>query len=189
MGKVEARRITFEEYLKMPETMRRYEIVEGVMRMTPAPSGRHQLVVGRLYRLLAEHVERRGLGVVMVAPFDVVLSREPLKARQPDVLFLSRERGGSEEEVKRMAFLEVGPDLVVEVLSPSEGGEDLEEKILDYCKAGVRECWLVRPEEGAVEVLRLSEEGPRRLGVFAREEKMRSEVLPGLDLKVEEILG
>ena len=189
MGKVVARRLTFEEYLKMPETMRRYEIIDGVMRMTPAPSGRHQLVAFRLARILADFVEARGLGVVLMAPFDVILSREPLRTRQPDILFLSKERGGEPEKVLELPFLEVGPDLVVEVLSPSEGGAELEEKILDYCRIGVRECWLVRPEEGVVEVLRLSECGPERIGVFGRGEAARGEVLPGLEVSVDEIMG
>ena len=189
MGKVGARRLTFEEYLRMPETTRRYEIIDGVMRMTPAPSVRHQLIVGRIYRRLAEHVESKRLGVVIHAPVDVLLSREPLRTRQPDILFLSRERGGEEERVSEMPFLEVGPDLVVEVLSPSESRTELEEKVLDYCRSGVRECWLVRPEEGEIEVLRLAKEGAQRIGVYGRNEEIRSEVLPNLRLKVKDVLG
>ncbi len=184
-------RLTFEDYLKMPEVKGRYEIVDGVMRMTPAPNIEHQWIVGRLFKILDRFVEERRLGVVLMAPVDVVISRQPLRTRQPDVLFLSRERGGKPEaaEFRSLPFLEVGPDLVVEVLSPSETRADIEEKIADYCQLGVRECWVVSPEARTVEILRLSKERPERVGIFGRGERAKSEALPEFEIEVDEIFG
>ena len=188
---VEGRVITFEEYLRMPEVKGRYEIIDGVMRMTPAPSMEHQWLLKRLYNLLDDFVSRRGLGVVFFAPVDVVIAREPLRTRQPDLLFLSKERGGvpSRGAFKGRHFLEAGPDLVVEVLSPSETREEVEEKLADYCRIGVRECWIVSPEAETVEVLRLTAEGPERIGLFGRGDVARGEVLEGFEVKVDEIFG
>src|SRR5688500_5755161 len=114
--------LAYEEWRSLPETNRPYEIVDGVMRMPPAPSSDHQWTVFRFGRKLADHVEERILGVVLPAPVDVVLQRDPLRTRQPDLLFLSTERTGirGRAELQRMPLLEVAPDLVVEVLSPGD---------------------------------------------------------------------
>ncbi|MCH8282412.1 MAG: Uma2 family endonuclease, partial [Chloroflexi bacterium] len=148
----QTQRLTYEEYLKGPEIKARYDIVDGVMIMAPAPSVNHQQVLGNLYTHLRLFILAQALGKVLFAPLDVVIQREPLRTRQPDLLFVSNERS---EILGQM--VEGAPDLVVEVLSPSNSRADVEAKLADYGGLGVRECWLVSPEGITVEVLTWAE--------------------------------
>lgn len=182
---VKARALSYEEYLALPETMARYDILDGVMVMTPAPTIWHQEVVLRIAEFLRGFSRGKGLGTVLVAPVDVVISKEPLRVRQPDVLFVSAERCPPERLMEMERIEGFGPDLVVEVLSPSESKEALAEKLRDYARAGVRECWLVEPATRTVEVLALSGEGARRTGLFRSGQVARSEVLEGFSLPVD----
>ena len=86
--------LTYEDYLLMPQIHQPSEIIQGELRMTPAPSPDHQWVAMNIYTLLRQFVAKRGLGVVLAAPCDVIISRSPLQTRQPDVLFLNAERTG-----------------------------------------------------------------------------------------------
>src|SRR5579862_9767523 len=89
------KQLTFAEYLLTPETRQRYDIVDGKVIMAPAPTSEHQWLAFQLAKPLDAFVRQNRLGVVLMAPLDVVIRSEPkLKTRQPDVTFLSRERTG-----------------------------------------------------------------------------------------------
>ena len=106
--------LDYAAYLKTPETMRRYDIVDGSMiLMSPGPDAPHQETSGEIYTLLKRHVERHRSGEVYYAPLDVIISKSPLRARQPDVLYISNSRLGLID-----GPIHGGPDLVVEILSP-----------------------------------------------------------------------
>lgn len=188
---IEVKTLTFEEYRAMPEMKQRYEIIDGELLMSPAPTSDHQWIVGNIFDPLRRFVKERSLGVVLVAPVDVVIQREPLRTRQPDVLYLSAERSGvrGRAELRTMPVLEIPPDLVVEVLSPGETRRDMDEKLEDYRKIDVRECWLVSPEAETVEVLRLSSEGVEMVNIYGLSGTFRSELLEGFTLSVREIFG
>ena len=188
---IEVKTLTFEEYLAMPEMKQRFEIIDGELIMSPAPTSGHQWLVGKIFVLLWTFVLERNLGVVLAAPVDVVIQRDPLRTRQPDVLYLSAERSGvrGRAELRAMPVLEIPPDLVVEVLSPSDTRRDMDDKLEDYRKIGVRECWLVSPEAETVEVLRLSSEGVETVNIYGIGGTLRSEVLENFTLGVREIFG
>ena len=188
---VEPRLLTYEDYLALPETVQRYEIIDGEMIMTPAPNAEHQWIVGNLYRLLFDFAQRTQVGVVLTAPLDVLITRQPLRTRQPDVLFLSAQRTGltNRQSLRGLQSLEMAPDLVVEVLSPSENPTDLAEKLADYALIGVQECWLVDPETETVEVVRWSGEGKEVRELFDSGDTLRSQVLPLLKLPVTEVFA
>lgn len=114
--------ITYEQYLNLPEVMQRYEILDGEMIMSPAPTSEHQWIVLKLAMLLSAFISERSLGVVLIAPVDVIIRREPLRTRQSDVLYLSAERTGvrGRAELRTMPVLEIAPDLIVDVLSPGD---------------------------------------------------------------------
>lgn len=185
------KKISYEEYLAMPETNLRYEIVDGEMIMSPAPTSEHQWFLSNLFDALRAYVKRKKLGVVLPAPVDVLIRKAPLKTRQPDILFLSAERTGitGRAQLRDMPVIEVAPDLVVEVLSPSDTRGVLRNKLQDYIKIGVRECWLISPQAETVEVLRLSLEGAKRIHLFGAGDMLRSEILPGFKMKVDEIFA
>ena len=191
MTSIGAERLTYDTWLAMPETKQRYEIVDGVMIMAAAPSADHQWLSGEIYWKLREFVEIRGLGVVLFAPLDLLIQREPLRTRQPDVLYLSSERTGirGRRELRGFQVLEVSPDIIVEVLSPSNSRRDIQEKLEDYRRLGVMECWLMSPEAETVEVIRFSSEGLSTETVFGVNDTLRSAVLEGFELPLSNVFG
>ncbi|MBI4642008.1 MAG: Uma2 family endonuclease [Candidatus Tectomicrobia bacterium] len=183
--------LTFEEYLAMPEMKRSYEIIDGELIMAPGPTPDHQWVGLNIVVPLRAFVNERNLGVVLAAPVDVVIQRDPLRTRQPDILYLSAERSGikGRAELRMLQVFEIPPDLVVEILSPSNTRRDIEDKLKDYMKIGVRECWLVSPEAETVEVLRLSPEQVETVNIYGVSGMLRSEVLEGFTLSIREIFS
>jgi Uma2 family endonuclease len=172
-------RLTYEEYLKTPEIKARFDIVDGVMTIAPTPTVAHQRILGNLFWKLDQFVSEQQVGEVLFAPVDVIVQRDPLRTRQPDLLFVSNERAGILGDQ-----VDGGLDLVVEILSPSNSRSDLEAKLSDYATLGVSECWLVSPEARSVEILGLTEGSWVRLGISGLGELVRSRVLPELDLAV-----
>ena len=171
-------RLTYEEYLETPETMIRCEVVDGEVIMA-GPSLFHQTILGNINDPVRSFVRLNGLGRVVFAPVDVIVRREPLRVRQPDLLFVSNERAGILGD-----RIEGGPDLVVEIISPSNTRAEIESKMADYASLNVRECWLVYPQMHAVEVLRLEGGEWQRAYIRGDGERIESAVLPGLELDI-----
>ena len=186
-----AKRLAFSDYLALPETKQRYEIVDGTMLMAPAPTPYHQVVVLNIAVLLRDYIQPMDLGIVLAAPVDMLVQREPLRTRQPDVLFLSAERTGFRDnsQLRGLQYLEVSPDLVVEVLSPSNTRRDIADKLDDYRRIGVLECWLVSPEAETMEVIDLSGSRLRSIGLFGVGHELRSQVLGDFTLGLRDIFG
>ena len=180
---------TYEEYLALPETMQRYEIINGEIIMPPSPTVEHQWIVGRLFRALDRYVEEHQLGYVFMAPLDVQIPDERFRTRQPDLLFISVERSGftDRSSVRGIQLLDVGPELVVEVLSSSDTPKIIREKLADYQKIGVCECWIISPESETVEVLSLTSNTTARITFGGIGDRIKSRVLPGLTLLVDEV--
>jgi Uma2 family endonuclease len=88
------------------------------------------------------------LGEVLYAPLDILMRRDPLPTRQPDLLFVSQRRQG----IIGSQHIEGGPELVVEVLSPANTRSEVQNTLQDYWAMQVQ-CWLVSPEARTVEVL------------------------------------
>ena len=183
--------LTYEDYLAMPEMKQRYEVIDGELIMTPSPIPIHQWIVANLFRALDRFVHERQLGVVLFAPLDVVIHKAPLRTRQPDLLFLSAERSGirGSAQLKELQLLHHAPDVVIEVLSANHTRRELSGKLDDYRTIGVRECWIVSPEAHTVEVMRLSPEGTEVLDIFGTGMTIRSEVLEGCTVSVEEVFA
>jgi Uma2 family endonuclease len=179
---LQTRRLTYEEYLKSPEIKQRYEIVDGQLIMAPSPTVEHQTILRQLFRLLDRFVTELQLGEVWFAPLDVVIQRDPLRTRQPDLLFVSRDKVSTLGQI-----IEVAPDLVVEILSPSNTRAAVESKLTDYSHLGVLECWLVSPEAHSIEVLALIEGSWRRISLCGLGDQVQSNVLSGLAFPVSEV--
>jgi len=180
----------FDDYMALPEINRHYEIIDGEIIMPPAHSLKHQLLLGRLFRLLASHVEKFGLGDVILAPFDIQISVIPFRTRQPDLLFISKERsGGGLDSSAGTQLLDVTPELVIEILSQTDTQKIIGGKLKDYQKIGVEECWLVNTKFGFIEVLKLSKNELETSDVFGKGDKLQSDVLPELDLQVDDVFA
>ena len=139
-------KLTYADYVGIPEDGRRHEIIEGTHIVNPAPRPVHQSVVLRtsheLFRL-----ETKGWAKVYIAPIDVQLTDHDVV--QPDVIVIARQNAGIIGDAK----IEGVPDLVVEVLSPSTRRVDRGSKRALYEAAGVLEYWIIDPERRTLERL------------------------------------
>jgi Uma2 family endonuclease len=179
---IDLKHLTYDAYLAMPEMKQRYSIIDGELVMAASPNPPHQTIVQELLLKLDPFVRERQLGRVFVAPLDVVIRREPLRTRQPDVMFIGRER----RFIVGPQVIEGAPDLVIEVLSPTNTRQELQGKLDDYRTIGVREAWVVSPEARTVEVLQFTP-AIERLGLYGLGDLLASQVLPDLRLTVDDI--
>jgi Uma2 family endonuclease len=180
------RLLTYEEYLAEGEVMQRYDIVDGVRDVTN-PNRRHQRILVRLAEQLRIYERASRAGEVLVSPTDVLISREPLRVRQPDVLFISYARLAQCAAEDDPEPLLVGPELVVEILSPSERRVARTSKLEDYRLTGVDECWVIAPEARTVEVLRLNAGVIEPVALYREGEEVISEIFPDLRVPVADL--
>ncbi len=173
-------RFNYQDYLQLPED-KRYEILDGELYMVPAPNIGHQRVAIRLQVALFEHVREHGLGEVLAAPCDVLLSDENVV--QPDSLFVSKKR----LDVVGEAYVSAGPDLAVEILSPGTRKKDLAIKRKIYARFGIKEYWIVDPTVATVEILAWKESGYVTITLFQKSDRLSSPLLPVLDLPLTEV--
>lgn len=174
---------TYEQYRLLPEDAPRYEILEGVGYLAPAPGGRHQKISLNILLQLVRHVNAGKLGEVFVAPFDVVLSEKDVV--QPDILFLSEEHLG----IMRNRGVFGPPDLVVEILSASNALRDLHQKLGLYQRYGVREYWIVDEENRTVDIWTSGDASLDTRRVAGAGGRIESKVLPGLEIPLAEVFA
>jgi Uma2 family endonuclease len=179
------RKLTYEDYLLFPEDGQRHEILDGEHYVTPSPFFQHQFTAGRLHLRLGTFVEERDLGIVLFAPFDVLLS--PHDVVQPDLLFVSKERA----EIVVERYVHGAPDLVVEILSKSTRHRDERLKLERYDRFGVQEYWML---DTGRKVARIYRQDRGRL-VLAAElsvaagDHLITPLLPDLEVPLDEIFA
>ena len=178
-------KFTYQDYKSLPESeTKRYELLDGELLMAPSPSTYHQRIVRRLAHILGDFTERRGLGEVFLAPLDVVLGEgEEREVAQPDLFFISKER----EKIIAEQEIQGAPDLVVEVTSPATEDRDRHYKKTLYARHGVREYWIVDPDARKVEVFALGEKGFELVRAYKAGEVLRSPLLEGLEVDLNEV--
>lgn len=173
---------TYEDYCRLPEDGIRYEIIEGVLYMSPAPRIKHQAVSAKLFSRLEFFVEQHDAGLALYAPVDVMLPGLATPV-QPDIVFVAKERLAIASDER----IEGAPDLVVEVLSPSNWGVDRGKKAEVYAQAGVREYWIVDADARTIELFVLEKNIYKLLGKYGIGKMVRSKVLAGFAVKVSEV--
>jgi Uma2 family endonuclease len=174
---------TYADYAAIPEDGKRYEVVKGVLYMSPALNPGHQSVSGEIFVSLHRSVQVAGFGRVFAAPTDVELSSGDII--QPDVFVLLNEH------LDRIGHNRIvgAPDLVVEISLPATWRHDLREKLDAYERAQVPEYWIVNPGECTVELLTLENGTYRSLGVFQGEAVLPSKIVPDLTVTVEQFFA
>lgn len=171
---------TYTEYLSWPDE-ERWELIDGAAyNMTPAPSFRHQMIVGAFHQQLANKLAGKTC-VAVVAPADVVLSE--CDVVQPDV-FVVCDRMKIKE-----ANVQGAPDLIVEVLSPSTALKDQREKKTLYEKYGVKEYIIADPLQNYVERFVLKDGKFSAPEIFGPQDSLPLYSLEGLEIQLSDIFG
>jgi Uma2 family endonuclease len=168
----------------MPNDGIRRELVAGELReMTPA-GGEHGYLSIRFGGLLSVYVDERKLGAVFGAETGFILRRDPDTVRAPDVAFISKERDA--EAMRERGFITTVPNLVVEVISPSDTYTEVEAKVGEWLLAGCQMVVLVNPRNRTLKVYRSQTD----ILVFTIDDVFEGgEVVPGFRLPVKRIFG
>jgi Uma2 family endonuclease len=174
--------ITAEEFFRMPEPTdgARQELVRGVVVTMPPPGGRHGACCSRVDRRLGAFVEDRGLGTVCANDTGFITERDPDTVRGPDVAFWKRDRLPEVPE----GYIEIAPDLAVEVVSPTDHYSRVQNKVRHYLARGVAMVWVVDPEDRSVTVYRSMQHAQ----ILAETDLLSGEdVLPGFTTPVADL--
>ena len=180
-----ATKLTYDDYVNLPDDGNRYEIIDGELYVNPAPVPQHQAIVLNIASALLVYFRKHGGGRVFGSPVDVVLS--DARIVQPDVVALKSDRVAiiAKKNIRGI------PNLVVEVLSDSTRRLDEIQKRKLYDGAGVDEYWIVDPELQLVKIYR------RETGAFTRVAEidadtggtLTSPLFPGFALPIHEVFA
>jgi Uma2 family endonuclease len=174
--------LTADDLLRLSCTGKRYELVMGELIEMAPTGGRHGRVAIRIGSRLNTHVEREGLGEVFAAETGFRLERNPDKVRAPDVAFVSKGRLPPGE--LPTGFLDIVPDLVVEVVSPGDTATYVQAKVEDWIRAGVRLVWVFYPDTRSVASYGSLDE----VRILTENDQLQGDpVLPGFSCPVKEI--
>ena len=157
------------------------ELVKGKLQQM-APTGfEHGIREARIGRFLDHFNEKHQLGQVMTGEVGMYIRRNPDSIRAADVLFISHERF---QQIQSTSYLDVAPELVVEVLSPNDSWVGMAEKLEDYFAFGVEQVWFANPRNKTLQVFHSVTES-----VLLHEGDTLTEIpfLPSFSLKVSEI--
>ncbi len=172
---------TADELLDWYVPGKRAELIRGRLVVSEPPGAKHGAVANRLAVLITNHVEANDLGRVYAAETGFWIEVDPDTVRAPDVAFVSNARLPQDDPDGYARFI---PDLVVEVLSPSDRARKVQEKIRDWIDAGVRLVWVVDPKKQLVQTYR--EEGSQT--TVAGDQTLEAEpVLPGFRCSLAEV--
>lgn len=141
------RKLTYDDFARIPADGYRHEIIDGEHCVNPAPIPAHQYVSRHLQFALFDLFERSGRGQVINAPIDVQLGEHDIV--EPDLVLVRAERAHIITQTRIIGV----PDLLIEILSPGTRKHDRERKRVLYERAGVPEYWIVDPDAHAIEQL------------------------------------
>ena len=160
------------------------ELVEGrIVKMSPT-GFEHGDYEGNFYEYLKAFVKGRKLGRVAVGEVGIYVRRNPDTVRAADVVFISNERHA--QRVHTRGFLDVTPELVVEILSPDDRMGDMIRKLRDYFEAGVKLAWVADPETKTVYAYRSMTD----VREFKETDTLiGDDVLPGFSVSVASLFG
>jgi Uma2 family endonuclease len=126
----------YDDYAALPADGRRYELHEGELSVTPAPSPSHQEAIVLLVSAMLDHVRARALGRVFVSPIDCIVADTTIL--QPDIVYVETSRDALVSE----RGIEGPPTLAVEILSPSTSRIDRGRKMSLYARYAVPYYWI-----------------------------------------------
>jgi len=177
--------ITYAEYSKWElKEGERFEIIYGEAYAMSAPSERHQLILGELYTQFHNYLKGKPCKAIP-APYDVRLFYEDDDSDdtvvQPDISIVCDEKKRGSEGCRG------APDLVVEILSPSNNAIEMERKFKLYQHAGVREYWIVDPENNGLTVFSFGKEPGFQ--IYKNTDTVTVKIFPELTIKLEDVFS
>ena len=174
--------LTADDLLRLHSEGIRGELIRGVLWNTMAAGGEHGEIVVNMTLLLGNFVKQQRLGRLAASDVGVRLHRNPDTVREPDLAFISAERLSLDERVT--GYYEIAPDLVVEIMSPSDSYVSVHDKACMWLSFGVRTVWVVNPELRSVEV---HSAGPTLLRLTEDDTLDGADVLPGFSCTVKDL--
>jgi len=176
---VTTQRLTAGDLRNIQNDSEDYELIEGVLTPMAPPGAEHAIMLIRLGWLLLHHADAHQSGEVL-GDGGFILAIDPDTVLAPDLAFIETSRIPDD----LTGFLELAPDLAVEIISPSNSPGEIERKIAIYLQAGTRLVWVVYPRQRQV-VVHTPFDAPQ---VFAESDKLPGgDVLPGLVIPVTNI--
>jgi Uma2 family endonuclease len=165
-----------------PDNERNYEFVAGEWVEKKMGAG-SSLVSAVLIAMLHGVVRPHKLGWIFDAECGYrCFPTKPRQVRKPDVSFVRRDRLAANQLPD--GFLELRPDLAVEVISPNDGAEEIEERVMDYLGAGVPLVWVIYPKNRCARVLR---QGGTAAQLTSADTLSGEEVIPGFSCRLGEL--
>lgn len=175
--------LTAEEFFLLPDDGNQHELVRGKVVTMPPPGFLHGVVQFRAGRILDDYARTQPRGIITMES-GVITERDPDSVRGPDVAYWDVARDRPEDHT--VGYLDQAPLLCVEVLSPGNKRQELEDKLLEYFGRGVKMVWIISPEDRTVTVYRQPDQGR----VFHHNASLDGEdVLPGFACKVAEFFS
>jgi Uma2 family endonuclease len=176
--------LTYEDYARLtPPDSGNYELHNGKIIYMPTPTPLHQRISRKLSTRLDIYVEEKKLGEIFTAPMDTVFN--PIDTFQPDILFISNEKLAIIGEKK----IEGAPDFIIEIKSPGNPPKELAYKKYVYETSGVREYWLINPDNKTIFQYENSDSELVRINIFTIEDVLKSFVIEGFTLKIADLFS
>lgn len=173
---------TVDDYLMLGEMNTPCQLINGELIMSPCPTPYHQIILSNLNDLFKAEAKKTG-AIVFFAPMDLHIDRK--NVFQPDLIYISKEN----KHIITHRAIEGVPDLVVEIISPSNIFSDRYTKKKVYRKIGIKEYWIVDPANRTLEIFLCSQEDPDVPHLYVVEEgPVTSTVIPSLDFEFKSIL-
>lgn len=175
---------TYSDYL-LWQLSERVELIKGfILKMSPAPSRKHQTISQNLNWKIYSYFENKNCSVY-VAPFDVRLpvasGQKNSTVVQPDLCIICDQNKLDDKGC------DGAPDLIIEILSPHNSKHDVDTKFNLYQESGVKEYWIVEPEERIVLVYTLKDNKYIGLKPFSETEIIKSPLFPEMKITVEAV--
>jgi Uma2 family endonuclease len=174
---------TVIDFERLPEGAP-YQLIAGELIMSPSPTFLHQDIIQNIVERLSPFIRKNNLGKIVLSPMDVYLTEEDVY--QPDLIFIRKENVHLLDPNDRIRFV---PDLVIEVLSPSTGSYDYSRKKRIYCESGVREYWIIDPEDKTIEIMVKEGEFYQTVALLRPSTMLESSMFPEFSMKVEDVFS
>jgi Uma2 family endonuclease len=176
--------LTADDLWQMPGNGRYYELVKGELRAMAPAGGEHGAFTINLTGPMWNHAKTHDLGKVVAAETGFIIERDPDTVRGPDIGFICKSRIPPEGLPKK--YIPFAPDLAVEVVSPHDTMEEVEEKVAQWLAAGTKLVWVVLEKQRLIRVYR----SPTDVTVLTENDELDgADVMPGFRLPVAQVFA